>query len=114
MMSSPNIRGPDDDELHGGSSASFSPMRRLALAVIAEAVHEAEFVARRGSPRTHGKSPGIERAQADVAQLLKWLTLDSYFGPWGEFAQVPPGQLRRRLAELAEAIVERLNSREAA
>lgn len=91
-MNSNSIAVDLDDELYVPASAEFSPMRKLALAVLAQAVDEVE-----GRCHRHPKT-GHVGSIADNA--FEWLHRWHLVEPWCLVAEISPGQLKRRIQML--------------
>lgn len=84
----------DDDELHVPAAEEFSPLRKLARLVLAEAVREAE-ANRRGSHHLHPA-----HTNATMLPAIEWLHRWPLVEPWCRVAEIPTGKLRRRIQQL--------------
>lgn len=77
----------------------FSPLRMLALAVLAQAVVEIEFMARRG----HKQDVRIRHGVAGIAnEPAEWLQRRDQVDPWCEVAEINPDALRRRVERIQQ------------
>lgn len=77
----------------------FCPLRMLALAVLAQAIVEIEFMARRGRKQ----NVRLRRGVAGIAnEPAEWLARRDLVEPWCEVAEINPDALRRRVERIQQ------------
>jgi hypothetical protein len=91
----------DYRDMVGEPHEEFNPLRRLALAVIAQAVTEAEWLANRGRFAGGNNIVTAGQALARKSMLIDWLNYHA--APWCQVAGIPLARARERLTRLASA-----------
>jgi hypothetical protein len=94
-----DLRISDDDELYGGALTytDSSVIRRLALAVLAHAVHEAESNLRGRQVRGNKKYTAVAGIADDA---YGWLHNWELVEPWCRTAEISPTRLQKRISQL--------------